>query len=548
MFKRLAFRLTLSLTVIVVIVEGISGLINVKHQEKQMLEAMILGADQLSRAITSATWHAMLADHREAAYETMKTIALKQGIKRIRIFNKEGRVMFSTDPHDTGQVDKDAEACSLCHASLQPLVRVDVPSRARIFRGPDGERQLAMITPIYNEPSCSQAACHAHPASLNVLGVLDVAFSLNRVDEEVAGIEWRGAAVTAIHIVLIAVFMLFFTRTFVGKPIRELIEGTRAVSAMQLDRPIEVRSSTELGELAHSFNLMRGRLKEALAEISRFTQSLESKVEERTRQLQIAHQKLEQSARLASLGRLSASVAHEINNPLSGILNLSMLMQRILTDEGIPPSRLEDFRGYLALTIRETRRIGRIVSDLLLFSRPSRAAPRAADLNQIIRTTLSLVDHKLRLMHVRTELRLEAELPHVTCDESQIRQVVLNLVLNAGEATQPHGQGTVTIQTLADREHDCVVLKVTDDGEGIPTENLPRIFEPFFTTKDEGKGVGLGLAVVYGIVQGHGGEIEVSSQPGQGTTFTVSLPTGAAVQARPPLMPSQPAQPASGSS
>jgi two-component system NtrC family sensor kinase len=543
MFRRLAFRLTVSLTLIVIVVEGISGLINVKHQEKQMLEAMILGADQLSRAITSATWHAMLADHREAAYETMQTIALKQGIKRIRIFNKEGRVMFSTDPHDTDQVDKDAEACSLCHASLQPLVRVDVPSRARIFRGPDGERQLAMITPIYNEPACSQAACHAHPAAFNVLGVLDVALSLERVDDEVSGIEWRGATVMAIHVLLIAVFILFFTRSFVGKPIQELIEGTRAVSAMQLDRPIQVRSSTELGELAHSFNLMRERLKEALAEISRFTQSLESKVEERTRELQIAHEKLEQSARLASLGRLSASVAHEINNPLSGILNLSMLMQRLLTDDGIPRARLEEFRGYLALVIRETRRIGRIVSDLLLFSRGSRRTPRSADLNQIIYTTLSLVEHKLKSMNVQTELHLASALPPMLCDDSQIQEVVLNLVLNAGEATLAHGRGKVMIQTSVDSQRGCLVLKVSDDGEGIAQENVPRIFEPFFTTKEDGKGVGLGLAVVYGIVQSHGGEIEVSSEVGKGTTFTLIFPETSAGSAPPSADRSQQVQP-----
>lgn len=527
MSKRLAFRLALSLTVIVILVEGISGLINVKHQEKQMLDAMILSADQLSRAITSATWHSMLADHREAAYEIMQTIALKQGIRRIRIFNKEGRIMFSTDPEDSGQVDKDAEACSLCHAAQQPLVRVDVPSRSRIFRGHDGARQLAMVTPIYNEPACSEAACHAHPPAVNVVGVLDVAFGLEQVDQEIAGIEWRGTTVTVIHISLIAIFTVFFTRTFVSRPIRELIEGTRAVSAMQLDQPIRVRSASELGELAHSFNLMRERLKEALTEINQFTQSLETKVEERTRELQVAHQKLEQSDRLASLGRLSASVAHEINNPVSGVLNLATLMQRIVTDDGIPRQRLEEFRGYLSLVIRETRRIARIVSDLLLFSRRSRPAPRPADLNQTIQTTLSLVDHKLKLMGVEAEFRADPELPLLVCDEAQIQQVVLNLVLNAAEATQSHGSGKIRIETKTDTEHGNLVLRVTDDGEGIPPENLAKIFEPFFTTKDDGKGVGLGLSVVYGIVRGHGGEIDVDSTLGKGTTFTVTLPLDA---------------------
>jgi two-component system, NtrC family, sensor kinase len=520
--KRLAFKLTFSLTIILVIVEGLSGIINVRTQERQLLDAMILGADQLSRGITSATWHAMLVDHREAAYEVMETIALQQGIKRIRIFNKEGQVMFSTDPDDDERVDTDAEACALCHASLEPLVRVDVPSRARIFRGPDRLRQLAMVTPIYNEPACSQAACHAHPESTNVLGVLDVALSLEEVDHEVAGIKWRGTSVTVIHILLIGLFIAFFTRHFVGKPIREMIEGTRAVSEMRLDRPIEVRPGTELGELAHSFNLMRERLKKAIGEINQFTHNLESKVEERTEQLRVAQRKLEQSDRLASLGKLSATVAHEINNPLSGVLNLSKLMQRILTEEGIPPERLAEFREYLSQVTRETTRIGRIVTDLLAFSRRSRPQISRADLNNIVQTTYALVAHKLELGEVEVEFNLDPDLPPITCDASQIRQLVMNLLLNGAEAIQ--GRGRIAIRTEGLSDGRSVVMRVSDNGEGIPAEQLPHIFDPFFTSKEEGKGVGLGLAVVYGIVEAHGGEIEVVSRPGEGTTFTVTLP------------------------
>ncbi|NUO83689.1 HAMP domain-containing protein, partial [candidate division KSB1 bacterium] len=358
MHNRLALKLIVSLTVILALLEGGSAYLNTKNQEKELLEAMIVGAEQLSGSIASATWHAMLADQRTAAYEVMQTIALKQGIDKIRIFNKEGYVMFSTDHDGPKQVDKDAEACAMCHASLQPLVKVDVPSRARIFRAPDGRRKLAMVTPIYNEAACSQAACHAHPANVTVLGVLDVALNLDRVDEEVAALQRRSFIVTGIHVVLIGLFIVFFSRRFVDRPIHKLIEGTRAISAMQLDKPIEINSSEELGELAHSFNVMRERLQQARTETSQFTRELEAKAEERTKQLQIAHQKLLQSDRLASLGQLSASVAHEINNPLSGVLNLSKLMQRILTDQGIPTSRVEEFRRYLSQVINETARVG----------------------------------------------------------------------------------------------------------------------------------------------------------------------------------------------
>jgi C4-dicarboxylate-specific signal transduction histidine kinase len=292
---------------------------------------------------------------------------------------------------------------------------------------------------------------------------------------------------------------------------------------MELDKPIDiVDSSEELDELARSFNVMRDRLRTSLAEINQFTQNLETKVEERTQQLQAAQKKLVHTDRLASLGQLSASVAHEINNPISGVLNLSMLLQRMLKDDGIPPGRIEEFRKYLTQVSNETARVGRIVSDLLAFSRRTKPLRAPADLNRVVRSTLSLAQHKLKLSNVEAEASLAENLPPIPCDSQQIQQVVLNLVLNAAEATQSRVEKRVRIFTA--RAADGVVLSVTDTGEGIPPENLSKIFDPFFTTKSEGKGVGLGLAVSYGIVQAHGGEIEVKSKVGEGTTFTVTLP------------------------
>ncbi|HWQ53806.1 MAG TPA: ATP-binding protein [Bryobacteraceae bacterium] len=524
--RRLAQKLVLSLTVIVVIVAAVSGLVHVKTEERQLLQNMILGADQLSKAITSATWHAMLTDHRGDAYQVMQTIAEKQGIERIRMFNRAGQVMFSTHPGDSNtQVEKDAATCAVCHASGSPKLHPDVRSRVRIYRDAGGERGLAMVTPIYNEPSCSQAACHAHPAELKVLGVLDVALSLQPVDREIAAVQIRVALVTAIQIILIAVFIYFFTRRFITVPIGKLVEGTKAVSAMDLDKPFEIiDSSLELGELSRSFNAMRERLRGAMYELNQFTQDLESKVERRTAQLKVVHQKLMKNDRLASLGQLAASVAHEINNPVSGVLNLSMLMQRIMTDEGVPANRVQDFRRYLSQVVGETSRVGRIVSDLLSFSRRSRPQRSPEDLNRIIRTTVSLASHKLKLNNVEMHLDLQEDLPSVLCDASQMQQVILNLVLNAAESTHAKDGGRVAVRTRAHGGSQTLLLEVEDNGEGIPRENLTRIFDPFFTTKPEGKGVGLGLAVLYGIVQAHGGDVDVTSEPGSGTTFTVTLP------------------------
>jgi two-component system NtrC family sensor kinase len=371
---------------------------------------------------------------------------------------------------------------------------------------------------------------------MRVLGVLDLALNLESVDREVASMQVRVLLVTAVEITLISLFIIFFTRHFLTRPIARLVEGFKAVSQMELDKPLGSEDgSEELRELASSFNVMRDRLRAALGEINQFTQKLESKVEERTRQLQAAQKKLVQSDRLASLGQLSASVAHEINNPVSGVLNLSMLMQRMLKEDGVPPARVEEFRKYLSQVTGETARVGRIVSDLLAFSRRGKPQRAPADLNKIVRTTLSLAQHKMKLSNVIVEVNFADGLPPAPCDSSQIQQVALNLALNAAEATHGREERRVVISTAkGDGE---LLLTVTDNGEGIPPENLSKIFDPFFTTKSDGKGVGLGLAVSYGIVQAHGGEIEVKSVVGEGTTFTVSLPLERPAQAggAPPL-------------
>ena len=515
--RRLRRRLMLSITTIVIIVAAVSGLVNVNTEERQLQNTMILGADQLSKGITSAIWHAMLDDHREAAYEVMRTIALKQGIERIGMYNSAGQVVFSTKAGDT-----------LAPASLTSEV-------VRIQRAPNGHRRLEMLTPIYNERACSQAECHAHPANLKVLGGLDLALDLESVDHEVAAMKMRVLLVTGVEITLISLFIIFFTRRFLGRPIEKLIEGFKAVSQMELDRPLDIApGSEELGELARSFNVMRERLRTAMGELNQFTQNLESKVEERTQQLKATQKKLLHSDRLASLGQLSASVAHEINNPISGVLNLSMLLQRMLKDDGIPPNRIEEFRKYLSQVTNETARVGRIVSDLLAFSRRSKPQRAPADLNRLVKTTLSLVQHKMKLSNVDVSTDFQDDLPAVQCNASQIQQVALNLLLNAAEATQSKTERKVTVSTASAGGE--VRLTVSDNGEGIQPENLSKIFDPFFTTKSEGKGVGLGLAVSYGIVQAHGGEIEVKSQPGEGTAFVVSLPLEQPAQVESPLL------------
>jgi two-component system NtrC family sensor kinase len=182
---------------------------------------------------------------------------------------------------------------------------------------------------------------------------------------------------------------------------------------------------------------------------------------------------------------------------------------------------MDDFRTYLGHVVNETQRCARIVRDLLVFARHSSQAWAPNDVNEIVRRTLSVINHRLELGEVTPKLELAPDLPALTCDASQMQQIVINLVLNAAESM---AQGCVTIRTRFDRERNSVVLEVGDTGTGIAPEHLARIYDPFYSTKEEGKGTGLGLAVVYGIVKAHGGQIDVETEVGRGTTFLVALP------------------------
>ncbi len=526
--RKLGPKLIFSLTILIVVISGVSGYLNFRSQKRQLVATMILGADQLSRGVTGATWLAMLDDDRRAAYEIMRVIADKQGVDRIRMYNKEGRLVFSTDSTEPPSVATlQSEVCASCHSRTGMRNRPTEDARVRYATSPKGVKTLNMVTPIYNEPSCSNASCHAHNASTKVLGVVDIALRLDPVQKQTRAITIQTIVWTLLQVGIGAAFVIVFTRRFVATPIQELIAGTKAVSEMELDRPIDIGhagGSQELDELVDSFNRMRERLKLAVAELNDMQQTLESKVEERTQQLNAAQRKLVQSDRLATLGQLAASVAHEINNPVSGVLNLSMLLERLMASGAYPPGREAEFRKYLSLISTETARVGRIVSDLLAFSRRSKPQRAPADLNKLVRTTIGLADHKLKLISAELVLDLQDSLPLVECDSSQIQQVILNLVLNGAQAMQPKGGGKLTIRTRLIPQEESVELCVQDTGEGIAMENLSKIFDPFFTTKAEGKGVGLGLAVLYGIVKAHEGEVEVTSRRNEGTTFTVTLP------------------------
>ena len=515
----LSLKLTICLIGGMSIIFSALGYENVRLHRRQLEDMTFAAGDRISDTIKRSTRFGMLNNHREQVHQTINAIGSQPGMNKIRIFNEEGRVSFSTDESETiSQVDKKAEACYGCHAEQQPLARLNRPDRTRIYTGANGERILGLINPIENEPSCSSADCHAHPASQQILGVVDVTMSLAKVDETIA--EGGRQMITNLVGAIVIISMLVGTMIWVmvNRPVKRLIVGMKRVAAGELDYKIRVSSRDELGELASSFNRMTVELKEANAEISDWAKRLESRVEEKTAELKQAHEHLVHVERMASIGKLAAIVAHEINNPLAGILVYSRLLLKKMAGD----ASAEESRQQLSMIASESARCGDIVKNLLQFSRQTRVNLEPNDINEIVVQSLRLVQHKVDLMGITTEVRLDDTTNHVVCDAQQIKQALVALLINACEAMKP-GEGILRVESrrLPNRG---VEIEVSDNGVGMDVETRKQIFEPFFTTKQQGKGVGLGLAVVYGIVNGHSGDIEVRSSPGLGTTFLIRLP------------------------
>jgi two-component system NtrC family sensor kinase len=234
------------------------------------------------------------------------------------------------------------------------------------------------------------------------------------------------------------------------------------------------------------------------------------------KKLQETHVQLVSSEKMASLGKLAAGIAHEINNPLGGILIYSSLMM-----EDLPQDDAK--RGDLSRIVQEAGRCKEIVKSLLEFARQTEPKMEPTDINRAITDGLFFLENQALFHNIQIIKKLDPVLPFVRGNAGQLKQVFMNIIVNAAEAI--HGSGTLTITTSHDTHRKMVFIEFTDTGEGIAEENLTRIFDPFFTTKDVGKGTGLGLATSYGIIEGHGGRINVKSEVGEGTTFTIELPT-----------------------
>ena len=517
---KLVFLLAVSMT----LVFGLLGFFIVRLHRQHLEASTLASAERVSDVIKRSTTYYMMRNDREGLYHSIQTIADEPGMIKVRILDPEGRISYSTDPAEVSHVlDKSAEACYGCHNQSQPLARLNRPDRFRIYRNGGGHRVLGIITPIENQTSCSNAECHAHPASQQVLGVLDTNLSLATADAQLKASSAHMLAYTAGAMLIVAALSWLFVWQVVGKPIKALENGTEHLAQGNLGYQIEVRSRDEVGDLAQSFNSMSLQLRSANEEIVTWTKTLEDRVVQKTKELQRAQDHMLHVEKMASMGKMAAVVAHEVNNPLSGILTYAKLLRKWVGSGQAGHEKREEAMQCLELIAAESRRCGDLIKNLLGLSRTAPMNVQSTYLHDVIDRCLLLVRHQLELNGIDLHQKRTLDLPLVSCDAAQIEQVLLALIVNAIDA-MPHG-GSLWIETRLSPDETEIELKVRDDGAGIAPDVLPQIFEPFMTTKENGRGVGLGLAISRGIVESHHGRIEVQSELGRGATFTVTLPT-----------------------
>lgn len=525
---RLSVRVLVGSVVLLVVFFGIYSYLAIRFSQEEMTKRVLESANRVSDVIKQSTHYSMLLNRKEDVYQIITTIGKEPGVEGIRIYNKRGEIIFSTDKEEERSVvDMHAEACYVCHDQGKPIEALPTGNRTRIYNGPDGRRVLGLINPIHNEATCANADCHAHPQEKTILGVLDVRMSLDELDKSIINAQNTMIVYASVMIFAGALISVLFLSSTVIKPVRTLMKGAQAITSGSLDNSITIRKKDELGMLAIAFNEMTAALRKEKEENRHWSETLQDRIRKKTEELNQIHERILHVEKMVSLGKLAATVAHELNNPLEAILTYAKLIARRIKKDPAPAPGMMQSLEDVEIISRESQRCGTIVRNLLLFSKKQVSEFGVVPIKQIVENAAQIVGHHFQISNIRFSATFERDEETVMCDEQQIQQALVALFVNAVEAMPDGGEISVHASRVTDRKN--LALTISDTGVGIAEQDLPHIFEPFFTTKKDGKGVGLGLSVVYGIVERHGGTISVESKESKGTTFRLLLPLVAAV-------------------
>jgi len=485
--RNTAVELALAVALVLVVVLGAYSWLVISTMTGEVISLAQRDASRIASFVQGNLRLAMLRDHRDDVRKSIEEIVKDPSVEAVSILDHTGRVWVTSDPGSAGIVhDKQDRSCGFCHGTSPP--RTDI-LESTAFEG----HQLVSQQAIRADASCLARGCHEGRREGDVLGVLSFSQS---VDQTFLTLKRSKRALGLFTVLAVLLASLLVGTVIAGRlhtPMKRLVEGTAKVAAGDMGHRLPIDRSDEFGHLAHKFNEM-------------------------SRKLSQSRRSLIQSERLISMGKLAAGVAHELNNPLTGVLAFT---ESLIDDADDGDVRVEDYR----VIQREALRCRRIVRDLLDFVRQEKPAMRAEDADHLVGLTLRLIEKLASFRDVTLIHEGGSDLPLVRADAGQVQQVMLNLLINAADAMD--GVGTIRIGLRSLERGRWVEISVADDGPGIPEELRDKIFEPFFSTKAH-RSNGLGLSICQGIIEQHGGRLEFETRDGEGTTFRVLLPAARA--------------------
>jgi two-component system NtrC family sensor kinase len=484
--------------------------------------------DNTSTIIEGALYHSMLKNDKSSLINTLDIINTLPNVDEVNLYDHNENVVYSSfvtdkEPH----VDPN---CISCHSNFVEMFPkkekayriIDSKSACSMNKSDTGHRQLLVRTPILNERSCYTSACHAHSPEDEVLGSLIIKLPLTPLDEAVSTSSTQYFILATLITLIVFTLLFIFTRNKIRKPLSSIISASEAVAQGDKSRRLEIKPNLldDMKMVSLAFNNMLDNLDSANKELENWSHQLEYKVQKKSEELAEIQNELVHIERITSLGKLSSSVAHEINNPLSGILTYTKLITKQLNKIDLPGESKNSMLKYLNVVEKETKRCGDIVKGLLDFSRKDQENFTNKHIHHILKDVYVLMAHQMKMSDIRFYSDFQATNDLVYCNENQIKQVCVALLVNALEAITENGE--ILIKTI-NPDDSKITFEISDNGVGIPKEDHTRIFQPFFSAKQKTSGIGLGLAIVHGIVQNHNGQINVSSEPGKGTTMSITF-------------------------
>lgn len=485
--------------------------------------------NNIGSVVEGSLYQSMLENNKSTLQSTLDIINTLSGIDDVNMYNEKDSLVYSSfSPDITTHSNPN---CVICHDDLRTMF----PYRTKAYRiistgsecimnqNDNTHRHLLIRSPILNERSCYTSSCHAHAETDEVLGSLIIKIPLKDLDDALSkSSEKFFLFATAVTLLLAFIFILF-TRKKIKGPLNEIVRASYAVAGGNRNTRVEIRPDQldDIRMVSNAFNNMLNNLQTATEELRNWSQQLEYKVQKKSEELAAAQNELIHIERIASLGKLSSSVAHELNNPLAGILVYTKLIHKQLSNPELYTSKKDSILRHLKLIENETKRCGEIVKGLLDFSRKEQEGFEEKHLHDILNETYELMTHPVTIANIRFSTDFRAWNDLVFCSPNQIKQACIGIIVNATEAISENGEIVISTENT---ETGLVKISISDNGVGIPEDDIPHIFEPFFSTKRETSGIGLGLAIVHGIVKSHNGRIGVKSELGHGTIISISLP------------------------